>query len=800
MKSAIIFIWLFMTASHAIASQPLTLCRQGALIPAYTSKSFPIILPIERNSVEKLLLDAFKKKEIPTFPVWKNHFLESATYKVKKELKELDHKKNTEFSEKEKNNLYPLADEKNEIINNQANVLNTFSFFLPDTAKNAFLKGNTGDIPDIISLGNSKENLTGNDKVDSDRQTKKGDQTENQRQQGSLKVKLGKRRRIDSNLSLNTPYLTPQEAAGHFLNTINKLTEKHDFSIERIIENEKRKDFEHVHFRGNVMTTEHNVKEIFVDFILYMEGMLTNQKFTFKTDTHKYRPDLRISTKNIEKIDSILSRIFSQRKSESLLNNKTYKYYYLGALLADYLYIYHGHHNEFKNKYYLLARHDAFRFFEKIFFGNGCFSEFLNLMELITLYRRELTDESRKLMDFNENAMSRNLITDALRKNNTLRKSFNEVLIGPNLKKLWLGTLNDMLEEKQDCLEQDITLDNNLNLIFGEELEYDITSIIETGSLQDSNYIPIFEDRMKKSGANKAGVGTHNLTFDGLFHITPTMDGDAWFEVNCKPYHDGEANVDSCFEKVFEVVDSMIQDGLIGYSSGHKHVDALSATHGDPSVLLELQREIESNPYLLRAFGNNDRIINDDESQWYKLFSDYSDMRGLAIERINWMIATYNEKLEGFNCEKPNGHWQTDSEKLEKLKRFSKIYSHLIQMAPLQQMFGGFSDVEIDKYMAISLLHIPGTEMIQPYGTIEFRFFRCPENLRELKLVNQFLQTWFEYIHERRKRNEPIQPVPDDVRSSKDYSTGEVLFSTVQYLQKLGLNPDDYHSFLNKIR
>ncbi|WP_257288589.1 hypothetical protein, partial [Endozoicomonas sp. SESOKO2] len=79
MKSAIIFIWLFMTASHATASQPLTLCRQGALIPAYTSKSFPIILPIERNSVEKLLLDAFKKKEIPTFPVWKNHFLESAT-------------------------------------------------------------------------------------------------------------------------------------------------------------------------------------------------------------------------------------------------------------------------------------------------------------------------------------------------------------------------------------------------------------------------------------------------------------------------------------------------------------------------------------------------------------------------------------------------------------------------------------------------------------------------------------------------------------------------------------------------
>ena len=177
-----------------------------------------------------------------------------------------------------------------------------------------------------------------------------------------------------------------------------------------------------------------------------------------------------------------------------------------------------------------------------------------------------------------------------------------------------------------------------------------------------------------------------------------------------------------------------------------------------------------------------DQIVKNDESQWNKLFSDYSDMKGLAIERINWMIATYNEKMAGFNYEEVNGHWLTDSEKLDKLKQFSKIYSHFVQMAPLQQMRGVVGDEVVAKYMAISLLHIPGTDVIDPYSTIEFRFFRCPENMRELKLINQFIQAWFEYIHDRRTRNEPIQHVPDDVKASKDYTAEEVIHHTVSIL------------------
>ena len=95
------------------------------------------------------------------------------------------------------------------------------------------------------------------------------------------------------------------------------------------------------------------------------------------------------------------------------------------------------------------------------------------------------------------------------------------------------------------------------------------------------------------------------MTFDGRFHVFPYIDFNRWFEINCTPYHDGVVDAENCLRKVFESVDSMIQDGLINHSSGHKHVDALSATHGDPGILLELQREMESNPYLSRAFGNN---------------------------------------------------------------------------------------------------------------------------------------------------------------------------------------------------
>ncbi|USE38113.1 hypothetical protein [Endozoicomonas sp. SCSIO W0465] len=373
--------------------------------------------------------------------------------------------------------------------------------------------------------------------------------------------------------------------------------------------------------------------------------------------------------------------------------------------------------------------------------------------------------------------------------------AFNQSVMEPEFYKHWFETLNDMFVEKSDSVGQVTALDHFVDLKFGEELEYDFKKKLWGGA---HAYVQKFEGHMRKLGANQTPC-LRGLTFDGHFHVIPFIDSNRWLEMNCTPYHDGESGADYCLEKVFESVNAMIHLGLIDYSSGHKHVDALSATRGNPAVLLELQREIESNPYLSRAFGNNDKIIKNNESQWYKLFSDNSDMKELAIERINLMITSYNEKLADSHHEEVNSYRLTDSEKLDKLKQFSEIYSHYVQMSPLQQIYGRVGDVFTNKFMAIGLLHILGTEAVEPYSTIEFRFFRCPESIQELKLINQFLKAWFEYIHNRRIKGEPIQYVPDDVKDSKDYTAKEVRHQTAQYLHKLGLNPDDYHSFLNKV-
>ncbi len=804
-KPLIFFLSLLLSASHSLATGSVALGHQSVLTPAFTGKSFPQALPIVKNSADRMLIDAFKEKEIAELKGWKDPFLDSKTIKLTKEFQELDYKKNTGVSKNEKNNFYLLAYEKNEAGNsdqnndqNSAQVLNIVISLLLDTTDNVFLKGNAADIHGIINLGNSdKEGAVGN--KDDRSPEKNEEQPKGQNQQASFQVKPGKRKlNQQEELMLD---LTPQEAAKHFLNTIYKLAKEYDLDIRRIIEIKTVKKPGHVNFHyDNYITSIEDVEEIFVDFILFKEGLLRDQKFLYSNDTNKYLPDKTISNERVKIINSLLTELFSQENKRQNVFKRSDRRYYLRCLLSDYLYEnYKAFDDKIASKYERIGRH-SFPFFEIIFYRDGYFSEFLHVMEFTYNHNQEINDESKSEKHAAVNREFYNVfpLVTQLRSNDKLKMTLNENIMDPIFNRHWLDTLNNMFEKKPDSNGQVIASDNDIHLKFGEELEYNLKDI--PPGYSNKGHIQILTSHLINSGANEtSSYPCPNLTFDGRFHVMPFIDGRTWLEMNCTPYYDGEDGVDDCLEKVFESVDLMIKDGLIDHASGHKHVDALSATQGDPGVLLELQREIESNPYLTRAFGNNDEIVKKDEQQWYKLFSDYSDMRGLAIKRMNWMIDTYNEKLANLPYEDVNGHWLTDSEKLERLKQFANIYSHFVQMTPLQTIFGHIDSLKMDKYMAISLLHIPGTEFIEPYSTIEFRFFRCPENLQELKLINRFLTAWFKYILDRRMQNKPIELVSDDVKASKDYTDEEVLQYTIEYLQKLGLDPSDYHSFLNKV-
>lgn len=650
-----------------------------------------------------------------------------------------------------------------------------------------------GGIHGIIGLDNSIK--AGTVSNSGDRSFEKiGEQIERHNQLASLQVESCKHYQIaETMLDSDALKLSPHEVAKHFLNTINNLAKNHNLSIERVIEYKKYKSPGFLYITHTPVTTKQNVKEIFVDFILFTEGLLKDQKFDYSDNVGKYHHKQTITSKRINEIDALLSKIFTQQEinlSKTQFLEKPY--YYLRELLSDYLF---KNYTDLDDRRYKTIGREAFDFFEKILFGNGFFSEFDHFMKFVDSNKQEFIDTLGGL-EFGASDC-RNFIIAILRSNEKLRMAFNQSVMEPEFNKHWLETLSNMFVKKPVSVGQVTALDHYVNLKFGEELEYNLGS--EKKLLGGTHaYVMEFEKHLRKLGANPISYPS-GFTFDGHFRVIPFIDCNKWLEMNCTPYHDGEAGADYCLEKVFESVNAMISLGLIDQASGHKHVDALSATRGNPAVLLELQREIESNPYLIRAFGNNDKIVKHDESQWYKLFSDYSDMKELAIERINWMIASYNEKSADPKHEELNSYWLTDSEKLDKLKQFSEIYSHFVQMAPLQQMRGSVGDVFSNKFMAICLLHIPGTEAVEPYSTIEFRFFRCPESMQELKLINQFLKAWFEYIHNRRIRSEPIQYVPDDVKASKDYSAKEVRHHTVQYLHKLGLNSDDYHSFLSKV-
>ncbi len=144
-----------------------------------------------------------------------------------------------------------------------------------------------------------------------------GKQIERHKQSVSPQVESCKQHKTEeAMLDSDALELSPQEAANHFLNTINNLAEKHKLSIERVVDYKKTKCYGNVNFAYTPNTTKQNVKEIFVDFILFMEGMLKDQRFNFSDDVGKYRHEQTITNKRVNEIDALLSEIFTEQETK----------------------------------------------------------------------------------------------------------------------------------------------------------------------------------------------------------------------------------------------------------------------------------------------------------------------------------------------------------------------------------------------------------------------------------------------------------------------------------------------------
>ena len=139
---------------------------------------------------------------------------------------------------------------------------------------------------------------------------------------------------------------------------------------------------------------------------------------------------------------------------------------------------------------------EVFNFFERFLFGDGCFSELNHFMRFLVSHKQEIIDEDRK--DFLAFTKCRSHIISAMRSNNKLRMAFNEGVMGSQFSKHWLNTLNDMFVKKPDSVGQITSLENRVNLKFGEELEYNLISEVEESSRPGGGYVRIFEDHMKK--------------------------------------------------------------------------------------------------------------------------------------------------------------------------------------------------------------------------------------------------------------------------------------------------------------
>ena len=527
--------------------------------------------------------------------------------------------------------------------------------------------------------------------------------------------------------------------------------------------------------------------EIFIDFILFQEGLVKDRRFITEDSPEKYITDRDIEQVRLDQIISTLNLILKEKP-----------YFDLSKKLSQYLTTEKKVPNDVTNKElpylmdysktcsYQSLLNDIFPFFDNLLSGRGRFSELIIFFEFATKYRQQIIDSVPNSFWFNHT----NIITMALRTNEAMRKDFNTTVMS----EFFQSHCSDVFSSMFDCNKHSGT---PLKLKFGEELEYCIEKTEDDKWLVQKFAKKFINKKARIIDAIKSNEDHYGFCDD--FSVYPFYDDNSWFEINCTPYKMSSKKAYSCLKKTIEVVDEMRHEGLITYSSGHKHIDVQSATKGSTAVLFRISQEVERNPWLLRAFGNKKAIMEDNESFWYKTFADYADdTKAHAIKRSNKMVDIFNETAP--HAPHPaNKKTESDEETQEKLKTFALFYSHFIQMIKMEPA-RVFDDPNNhgEKNRAMGLLHIPGTEMVKPLSTLEFRFFRCPETVREVQLINQFLTAWFTHIHKEQGEGTPLPHIPDDIKSCQDYTDEEVAHEAIAYLKKLGLNPKDYRCFFDK--
>ena len=151
---------------------------------------------------------------------------------------------------------------------------------------------------------------------------------------------------------------------------------------------------------------------IFIDFILYQEGLVNDQCFTVRSSPDKYAAGETISRARVEEIQSLLSDIFTERVAESRndacnsrLRCSRLRYprlrYSLGNMLADYFNKKENVPDDVPAKVTSLIQNtlalrgllrDVYPFFETLFAGRGLFSELEIIFNFAVKFRQEISD------------------------------------------------------------------------------------------------------------------------------------------------------------------------------------------------------------------------------------------------------------------------------------------------------------------------------------------------------------------------------------------------------------------------
>ncbi|WP_257292973.1 hypothetical protein [Endozoicomonas sp. ONNA1] len=604
-------------------------------------------------------------------------------------------------------------------------------------------------------------------------------------------------------------YLAPLSAAEHLRETLQNLIKTLHYQKITIEKSDvKEPEYQLEETKEDDKTDE--ALNIFIGFILYKEDLQEDRGF-FAREQNRYLPDQTIDTGRVTEICDVLKKIF-QEHSQGVKSNKDYfkdkgLNYDLAEMLIDYL-AETGFIPVWKNGDNVpwLLRRQLFQFFEKILSRYGKFSELIAIFGFIDKHKSDFIKIAKTSGYGNNNLLSRVLRTD-----DDLRETFNKSMMAEIFERRYMHVIDSMFAKKSEFVESSGYPLMSPCLKYGEEFEYYLNSLSDTKSEARHKALYPLEERLEQQGFKYLGLNKHNqrrYTLNNDFEIISFLDTMECLEINCKPYHLDDKHVHECFKKVINAIDFLRNNRVISYSSGHKHVDVLSATGGDPAIIMAIECELQNNPYLLRFFGNDKRIVSDREAQWHKTFGDFEKLKGSAIVRMNQMIAHYNTKLmDGDYCIS-NLQGVTNEEKMENLKQFTGFYSRFVHMTDFQHMTGKWKFWPCDqfdalsgvaeKYMAISLLHINGTAGIDALPTMEFRFFRCPKTAEEVQLVNEFLQAWFQFVHQCRRDNVPLEPVPADIKASRDYSPEEVRSCSLAYLEKIGLDWRRYLVFLGE--